>query len=87
MPLRAVLVAAFCVLTVIPAARAEQLRVLAAGSLREVVGEIVSQYRKQFVEIVAEGFLVRPVCCASASRKASASICLPRPISAIRSRC
>lgn len=55
MPFRALLVAAFCVLTVIPAARAEQLRVLAAGSLREVLGEIENQYHKATgVEIVAE---------------------------------
>jgi ABC-type molybdate transport system substrate-binding protein len=58
MPLRALLhallVAAFCVLTTIPAARAEQLRVLAAGSLREVIGAIGNEYRKATdIEIVA----------------------------------
>jgi molybdate transport system substrate-binding protein len=51
---RALLLWAFCVLTMIPAARAEELRVLAAGSLREVIGAIGSQYRKTTgIEIVA----------------------------------
>jgi ABC-type molybdate transport system substrate-binding protein len=37
--------AAICVATVIGAARAEGLRVLAAGSLREVIGEIGERYK------------------------------------------
>ena len=54
MRLRPLLVATFCVLTAIPAARAEQLHVLAAGSLREVLGEIGNQYRKATgIEVVA----------------------------------
>jgi ABC-type molybdate transport system substrate-binding protein len=39
-------VTALCLFAVINSPRAEQLHVLAAGSLREVLGEIGSQYRK-----------------------------------------
>jgi molybdate transport system substrate-binding protein len=54
MPLGAVLLSAFCVLVVIQGAAAEELHVLAAGSLREVIGAIGDQYHKATgVEIVA----------------------------------
>jgi molybdate transport system substrate-binding protein len=43
---RALLAAALCAGTMINAARAEDLHVLAAGSLREVMGELGSQYTK-----------------------------------------
>ncbi|MGH7045590.1 MAG: substrate-binding domain-containing protein [Stellaceae bacterium] len=45
MPCRILFLAAFCLLAVINSPRAEQLHVLAAGSLREVLGGIGSQYR------------------------------------------
>ena len=55
MSVRALLLpAAFCVLSMMPAAGAEELHVLAAGSLREVLGAIGDRYRKATgVEIVA----------------------------------
>jgi molybdate transport system substrate-binding protein len=54
MAYRILFVAAFCLLAVINSPRAEQLHVLAAGSLREVLGEIGNQYRKATgVEIIA----------------------------------
>jgi molybdate transport system substrate-binding protein len=54
MPSSALLLSAFCVLAVIQATAAAQLNVLAAGSLREVIGAIGDQYQKATgVEIVA----------------------------------
>jgi molybdenum ABC transporter molybdate-binding protein len=54
MPSRILFVAAFCVFAVINSPRAEQLHVLAAGSLREVMAEIGNQYRKSTgIEIIA----------------------------------
>jgi molybdate transport system substrate-binding protein len=46
MPFRALLAAALWLLAIVSAAKAEQLHVLAAGSLREVLGEIGSRYQK-----------------------------------------
>jgi molybdate transport system substrate-binding protein len=46
MPLRALPAAALCLLAIVSSAKAEQLHVFAAGSLREVLGEIDGQYRK-----------------------------------------
>jgi ABC-type molybdate transport system substrate-binding protein len=55
MPGRILVVAAFCLLAMIDATRAEQLHVLAAGSLREALGEIGSQYRKATgVNVIAD---------------------------------
>ncbi|MGH7061872.1 MAG: substrate-binding domain-containing protein, partial [Stellaceae bacterium] len=54
MALRALLVAALCTVAVIRPAAAETLHVLAAGSLREALGEIGRQYRAATgIEIVA----------------------------------
>ena len=53
--MRAVLLAAVCVATMIGSARADELRVLAAGSLREVVGEISGRYQTATgVQVVAD---------------------------------
>ena len=55
MPFRGLFAAALCLLAIVSSARAEQLRVLAAGSLREVLGEIGNWYRKiTGVEITAD---------------------------------
>jgi molybdate transport system substrate-binding protein len=43
---RSSLLAVFCLMSMISAARAEGLRVLAAGSLREVMGEIGERYKE-----------------------------------------
>src|SRR5271165_4681714 len=53
-PLRSVLFVAFCLMTAIQLAQAEEIHVLAAGSLREVISDIGNQYRKATgVEIIA----------------------------------
>jgi molybdate transport system substrate-binding protein len=55
MPLRPLLAAALCAFTMIGSPRAEQLHVLAAGSMREVLGEIGDQYRNTTgVEVTAD---------------------------------
>jgi accessory colonization factor AcfC len=46
MPFRAMFAAALSLLALVNAAEAEQLQVLAAGSLREVLAEIGGQYSK-----------------------------------------
>jgi molybdate transport system substrate-binding protein len=46
MPIRTLLAAVLCLFAMIKTPKAEQLHVLAAGSLREVLGEIGNQYRK-----------------------------------------
>jgi molybdate transport system substrate-binding protein len=46
MRLPSALLAACCAVSMIGAARADELRVLAAGSLREVIGEIGEHYKK-----------------------------------------
>jgi molybdate transport system substrate-binding protein len=46
MRLRAVLLGLCCTAAMIGAAQADELRVLAAGSLREVIGELGDRYRK-----------------------------------------
>jgi hypothetical protein len=54
MALRALIVAAFCTVAMIRAGDAQPLHVLAAGSLREALGEIGRQYRALTgIEIVA----------------------------------
>jgi molybdate transport system substrate-binding protein len=55
MPIRTLLAAVLCLFAMISASKAEQLHVLAAGSLREVLGEIGNQYRQATgVEISAD---------------------------------
>ena len=55
MPFRALLAAALCFAAIVGSAKAEQLHVLAAGSLREAVGEIGQRYRAAAgVEVVAD---------------------------------
>lgn len=55
MPIRALLLVAFGFVTMANSPRAEELHVLAAGSLREVMAELGNQYRKATgVEIVAD---------------------------------
>jgi len=55
MPLRPLLAAALCAFAMIGSPRAEQLHVLAAGSLREVLGEIGDEYRNATgVEVTAD---------------------------------
>jgi len=52
---RTLLVAAFCLFAVIDMSKAQQLHVLAAGSLREALGDIGNQYRKTTgTEVVAD---------------------------------
>jgi ABC-type molybdate transport system substrate-binding protein len=47
--------AALCIVALMGAARAEELRVLAAGSLREVIGELGERYKKATgVEVAAD---------------------------------
>jgi molybdate transport system substrate-binding protein len=55
MPFRAIFAAALLLLALVSSAKAEQLHVLAAGSLREVLGEIGDQYSKATgVEVTAD---------------------------------
>jgi molybdate transport system substrate-binding protein len=56
MSIRALLVIALCVAATVPAAEAEELHMLAAGSLREAVTEIGSRYHKATGVAVAADF-------------------------------
>jgi molybdate transport system substrate-binding protein len=56
MQLRALLLAAVCLGALLPAAEARELHVLAAGSLREALGEIASSFGKTNGVTVTVGF-------------------------------
>jgi molybdate transport system substrate-binding protein len=53
---RAFLLAGICAVLTIGAAQAEELRVLAAGSLREVIGEIGGRYQKATGVVITADF-------------------------------
>jgi ABC-type molybdate transport system substrate-binding protein len=80
---RSVLLAVLCVLPMIGKATTDELRVLGAGSLREAMGEVGERYKAATGTTIAAEFGPSG-CCASASKRASVPICLPRPIWAIR---
>jgi hypothetical protein len=77
------LLASLCIGLMIGKATSDELRVLAAGSLREVLGEIGKHYEQATGTPVVADFGL-PVCCESVSRRVSMPTCLPRRIWAIR---
>jgi molybdate transport system substrate-binding protein len=78
--------AALCVASMVRSVQAEELRILAAGSLREVIGELGNHYRDATkVEIIADfgpsGVLRERI------KKVKKPISSPRPTWVIRSNC
>jgi molybdate transport system substrate-binding protein len=86
MVLRLLLLAALCVLPMTNAQAADELRVLAAGSLREVIGEIGKRYKAATGTTVTAEFgpsgLLR-----ERIEQASTPTCSPRQIWGTRSNC